>query len=211
MKNYMDFGYVTGYFLGSHGNIISLFFFATILILGTSKITKTKSMTTKFFSIIAFFVALTTYIYSIKIQPLFHLRSLQILGLAIIFLYALGLKLIPWHKYKVFLILIILILGINFFYVVKLIINQPRKLLIDFFPWKNVYTKINLYKIKTIYYKVNNNIAIPILENGLKYTFSGKEVLFGKKYHLNKLSANQSLPLNCPLIQTGLISIYGCR
>lgn len=121
----------------------------------------------------SFLVLDFTLIYSVLKQPLLHTRSLQFIGLAVGFCWAVVLCQRRWR------VIGLVILVVSTLTTTNLFTAQPLQLLLEFYPWQNLRHSIEpaVYDNPHIklYAKSMSNSPSPLLLEGLLYTFEGKE------------------------------------
>ena len=206
MFSYLRPQFFIPFFLGSHQYILTLASIALIFYFAYRFIKKKKNYFNEsildlwFFSII---LASSLLILSVFYSPMFHVRSLQVVPLLLIFLLSEIFSTI--NKKETITILALVI--INFSFTTYLHLKKPERLLISFFNWKRVYQELETKNYKELSYFYEKKLATPILEWGLYYTFSGKENIATNKIELERVGRR---PENCELVFNNLIEMYHC-
>jgi len=212
LKPFITPSFLLPYFLGTHLNIWFTFLFLLMGIFGFYLFWQQEKQ--EFAFQIIFFSALVssglTILFSILVSPIFHPRSFQIVGIAIIFLLAL---LFRWlYQRRIIYLLFgigLLFLG-NFFLNLSLFFQQPGSLLLSFLPWREVKKEAEK---KGVNYLIIQETQNPLSETriwGLKYTLEGKESLPSKKIPYFQVSPAFSLEDNCEVEYDEGVRIYGC-
>ena len=203
--------FLTSFFFGSHQNYFLVPIFIAIAGLGLHLFFKTKKEL--MLSIILFSSGLafiSCLIITFLFSPVFHLRSLQICSLGLLFLIAIAIHWF-WQKKHYYLVLIFsAIITINFFFTASLLFTNPGFLLIQFFPWKNVLLNIE-NPPKEILFRETKKLPTPLLIWGLKYTLDGKESLFSKPIPYKRISfISPAKKESCYLLSNSILEIYAC-
>lgn len=135
MYSYMKPGFWIPYFLGSHNQFLSTIIFLSLLFFGSVLIIVNFQKLTLFFRL--FFISLSSLTFTLCLSiiniPLFHLRSLQIVGLTVVFIYAYTLYQLRKINPILFFVLILIFLA-NFWYHVLSIQSMPEQYLVGPFP-----------------------------------------------------------------------------
>lgn len=198
------------YFIGSHQNWpITLLLFFSILY-GGILIYQSKWTVVKLIISSSLISSLVTYIISIIYQPIFHVRSMQILGLAVIFCLAAFLNNLYQQKQYLLIGVFIFCLIINFWLAVNLIFFKPQSLLISFFGWKPIIKQLKIEKSDLLVLEPKPDLPMSLLLWGLKYTLAGKESFPRKVYNYQDINSGSVSIHNCSLIWNKMVNIYDC-
>jgi len=126
------------YFLGSHTNKVFLLPLLMMAIFGLYLLGRERKSMVIFqitlFS--ALFSTVFAFLFSVLVSPIFHTRSLQIVGINLLFLFGLTLHWLYQKGQHYLFFGVVLLILVNFFFVVRLFFQQPSYLLLNFFPWK---------------------------------------------------------------------------
>jgi hypothetical protein len=212
MEQYINHGFWVPFFLGSHQNFIFSILFFGLLIFGVFAVWDLKI---KNFAVWAvFFSALSsltlTLVYSYFFTPLFHIRSLQIVGILVILLFYYG---IVWLPKRVKFFLIPLIIGyilLNFLSAGRTLMFYPSAVLVDYFPWRDVLNRTDLKGIRAVKYNIENELPTPMLLYGLEYTLNGNENLGREPIKLSEYDPEVDTG-KCGLFYTGIMKLYSCK
>lgn len=122
------------FFLGAaHGNSLLVIVMGIFLLVGSICLfLKKQKALVYFFPASSLGVLYFTFIFSAFISPVLHVRNLQIVGLAVIVLYALCFYMVSIKKYFYSIFMILGIYIINFFLIVNTIFTAPGRLLLKF-------------------------------------------------------------------------------
>ncbi len=212
MIRYLNPNFYISFFLGSHTTLLFTIMFSVLFIWGLFYYIHKKTYT--FTSLIIFISALlsfvVTMIYSYLYKPLFHVRSLQIIGLSIIILYYYGLSTLPKIIKPFALLVFICGFILNFFIVNQILFNSPGSVLIDYFPWRDILNSTDLKSTQVVKYKIYNKLPTPMLLYGLEYTLAGNENVGRKSIKLIQLT-NSSDAEQCEPFYSGLMDLYKCK
>ncbi|MFH1971781.1 MAG: glycosyltransferase family 39 protein [Patescibacteria group bacterium] len=210
-KPYLSPNFFIPYFLGTHKNVFLTVTFIIFSLLGIKIAVNSKS-----FPIIVSVLVLSSVFslcfslfYSLFFSPLLHVRSLQIVGIALIVLISFPIHYICLNISKYLFLLFYIVIFINFIVVVQTIIFSPGKVLISFFPWKKVVSSLDTKNTKKIQYQINQQLPTPLLLWGLEYTLKGKESFTLKNIELEEID----LPTEdekCTLFYNNLLELYNC-
>ncbi len=219
MRPYLSPLFFVPYFLGSHKNHIFTFLLLAMALFGLYIFWQgnRKSEIFQIITFCAFFSSYLALLYSILISPIFHIRSLQIVGLALVFLCSLVVYWLNKKKENYLVFFIIPLVLVNFFLTTRMFSKNPGQLLLQFFPWRKVRVRIEEDEINYVLFKRAKKLPTELLIWGLKYTLDGKETLFSKKIPHREMTLPTSLTgleylkKNCELIPDSLLRIYGCK
>ena len=150
-----------------------------------------------------------TLLYSLFVSPLFHVRSFQIVGICVVFLYSSGLSALYYKRQHAFLAGFLLALYINFIYILISFPFQPGQYLVSFFPWKHIKQQLN-QNASFVYLHPLPKLPTPMLLWSLKYTLQGNESLFSSQVPYHVVNDTSTIPTQCKLLPTSLIEIYNC-
>jgi hypothetical protein len=199
----------TPFFLGTVNNLLFAGVFLTLFVYGVFVLVKQKGKNKiiKFFLLASLVSYLFTYLYSIFVTPLFHLRSLQVVGISVIFIYFFGIRDVFIKKRYLFFGLFAVCYLVNFILVVKTVLNKPSDIFVYPFVWRDVLNKENLVGVKFVRYKVNEDKA-DMSVFALKYELEGKEnvrrgAIPGSEYA-------ESNGGKCLKFYSGSIDLYKC-
>lgn len=210
LKDFIAPDFFIPYFLGTHEHLAMTLLFLSLAALGLILLRRTKLREPV---IIIFFPAavslVATLIFSYLFSPLLHERSLQIVGLATLFLISLGIyqvflhqRLIAWFIGGLYLL--------NFFLAVSLFFTHPGKMMVDFLPWKTLKAqKIEKTDIRFVIFKVKDKSVLSPIIWGLKYSLWGKETLGSRQIPV--FTVGEKSTSNCQMIYDQELQIYGCR
>lgn len=135
MKSFLSPAFFLPYFLGTHVNYFFTLLFFILVFLGLWAFWRQKEKSQEG-GIILFcsgFSLFSSLLFSALFFPVFHLRSLQIVGLAVVFLLALALDWL-WRQKKHLAVIVFFLMMVNFFLVVRIHLVEPGELLVNFFP-----------------------------------------------------------------------------
>ncbi|MEO8582086.1 MAG: hypothetical protein ABI425_05960 [Patescibacteria group bacterium] len=202
------------YFLGTHQNL-----YTTLPILLTSLwgmqliLLKQKKEDVLFFSLtlcgVSVYISTLIYSFISSKNVIFHLRSLEIVGLVLMLCMSYALVFFLEKKQYLFLIGVVTLVMINFFLVVNMHFSQPSKLVISYFPWKKVFQKIDKDSTSVVIQDISEP-ATPLLRWSLYYTISGKESLNFKPIKIvSKDEIDESIS-TCREFYRSFVMIYQC-
>jgi hypothetical protein len=177
MKPYLNPTFFVPYFLGTHTNWTVTVLFIILFIVGLIRLFTSTNRSIIMGSIIFSTVVsvLGTLLYSYAFTPLFHVRSLQIVGISVIVLIGFAIADIR-GSYKTYAYLFLgWIVLLNFAVIVFLIPIRPQQFLISFFQWKNILSHVSLRGNQILRYKALPELPTPILFWGLTYSLKGNE------------------------------------
>ena len=169
------------YFLGTTGLPIVTYISFGLVVLGIYITIKQRSnflLVAYISSVLAFAISmLTTYLYS----PLFHVRNLLVVGVAVVFLIAEGIYWSVKRGYYLGLIIVV----ICFVNTLLLLLFDSRSVWIDVYPWRYMIPRYHQSDNK--YYMIDqstqiffyNDIETPFKNWTLEYTLEGRDALFG--------------------------------
>jgi hypothetical protein len=166
------------FFLGTHSYVLLTSATLLIWILAFWKLPATwKHNSLLWWWILASIVLIDfTLIYSAIKQPLLHPRSLQFIGLAVSFGWAVVLSQPKWR-----LISLATLLCSAFAMLGNFDSNKALQLLIEFYPWSYLRSPINAQLEKNpnleLFVSSASDSPSPMLTEGIVYTFAGKEKL----------------------------------
>jgi len=211
-KPYLSPTFFIPYFLGTHKNT---FFTAVLLIfsfLGLNTVIRIKpfSHIVKVFILTSGFSLFSTLIYSLLITPLFHVRSMQIVGITILVLLSFSIHNLRKQFRKPFILILCTIVILNFALVIQIFSRSPGQLLVSFFPWKQVVSNLNTNGIKIIRYRETYQLPSPLLLWGLQYTLNGKESFPIQKIQFGELES-ATKEEKCVLFYDILLELYSCK
>lgn len=176
------------FFLGTHGSFVLTLATVIIWIIAIWKLPSTwKHTPLLWWWLLASFVLIdVTLIYSAIKQPLFHPRSLQFIGLAVSFGWAVALSQPRWRLISLAtLLLSAFAMPGNF---------NPSKavqLLVEFYPWQHLYQPVSVQLEKNpnleLFVSSTADSPSPMLTEGIIYTLAGKEKLGQKHIPVTKL------------------------
>jgi len=211
MAGYISPGFFIPFFLGSHTTLLFTLVFLLLLTWGIYNLIRSRIYNFTFFAVVfsSLFSLILTLIYSHFFTPLFHVRSLQIVGFSVVLFYYFGLTILP-QKIKPYVVGIIVPLFLcNFILVNNLIIKSPGSVIIDYFPWRDILDSTDLGSTKTVKYKINRKLPTLMLLYGLEYTLKGNENIGRKSVSLGvyKESGDNK---GCVMFYNGLMGLYKC-
>lgn len=211
MKPYMSPLFFIPYFSGIlwRGWMITVIL-SLIIGLAVYIVFRYKNQTIITLLIISSISAIFTLSFSIINTPLFHVRSLQIVGFTILVLVSYSSSLLI-KKIPKMIIPLCLVQCIILIVSTYSIMYRPGTALIQFFPWKNVIRSSSLNQYPIIRYVENKNTPTSKLAWGLDYSLSGKESFPIQKFNHIQSFAQDIPSHNCTLIQRGFVDIYGCK
>jgi len=212
MADYITPIFSVPFFLGSHTTQIFTLVFWILLMYGIYKFIRSRNYNFTVL-VIVFSAILSTaaaLIYGYFFTPLFHFRSLQILGLMVILFYYFGLVGLP-SKIKPYVISVVIFCFLtNFILVNGIIISSPGSVLINYFPWRDILNSTDLRGIKTVRYKIVEPLPTLMLLYGLKYTLEGNEN-FGRP-SIQMMQYNQyDDNSGCIKFNDTLMELYKCK
>jgi hypothetical protein len=145
-------------------------------------------------------------LYSALEQPLFHIRSLQIIGLLVSFSWAILLSRQPrWRWWLLSLIastIPILLQSIK---------SRPDALLINFYPWHEVRKALEERATPPIYLSTLPSSPSPLLQYGLEYVLQGKETLGKKPIEYIRVPAEKTVGETCTTYHNYITLIRACK
>lgn len=208
MKNYAHPSFSIPYYLGAHQNILIGLLYFYMSILGFYLIINSKTEIFRKIFYFAFSSLLFTVIVSSVWRIIFHIRSLQILGICIVIAIAHSIiRIYKLNKYASYTILFIIF--INNLFIFSTMYSRGSYYIVDYFPWKNI--------IQTIPKNVTNVLLIPdeklpspVFLWGLEYSLKGKETLGSKKFAYKVITKNQLPSMRCKELYNIYIGIYTC-
>ncbi len=175
MSPHLRFDFFVPFFLGTHNTVwLSVITLAVLLISLKPLYPKYQKNLLFWWWLGSSFVLLDfTLMYSAIKQPLFHPRSLQFIGLAVSFYWALLLQHKKWR------LMALVLLTTQALMLVVLFNQGAYHLLIEFYPWQQIKKSFG-YALKS---QPNSILHIeplpkspsPLLTEGLLYTLQGKE------------------------------------
>ena len=211
-KPYFSPAFFVPYFLGTHKNTI----FAVILLIISSLGLNTVIYRKPFPLIVTILVfssgfsLCSTFVYSLFISPIFHVRSLQIVGIAIIVLLSLSIDNFRKRSRTPFVLFLCTIMIVNLALVIQIFPRFPDQFLVSFFPWKRIVNTLETNNIKTIWYRKTQKLPTPLLLWGLQYTLDGKESYPIQKiqFEIFELTTKDE---ECVLFYDNLLELYSCK
>ncbi len=215
VKPFLSFSFSLPFFLGTHNNEIFTILFFLIAIFGLYLFWQ-KNRQKKVIRVILFSAAFSffsTVVFSVLFFPVFHPRSLQIVGLGVIFLFALTIDWLYQKKQKFLAFFVFLLILVNFFFTLNLFFSEKSgRLLLSFFPWKQLKTEVEAGNFSYVAFKKTKRLPTELLVWGLKYTLDGKESLPIRKIPYINISSTPFTKMEeCELISDNLLAIYGCK
>jgi hypothetical protein len=150
-----------------------------------------------------------TLMFSLAVKPLFHVRSLQIIGLALLFLMSYSAHLLA-RKRPTALLLIVAAQAVVFVFAVLSSAMQSDKILVHYYPWKHFANQADLDRFEIIRYVVTPENTTNLYPWGLEYTLSGKESLGATAYPFIKSEKNDVDNSGCVLLAESSVNVYGC-
>jgi len=210
IKPYMSPSFSIPYFFGilQQGWFPAIICIATmILVVGVVQKNKNETISTIMkICLISLIVTLTC---SIMGKPLFHVRSLQIVGLSVSIITSYALSCLN-KKYTWIITASISIQALIFAYSIQTIIDNPGRALISYFPWKRIASQ-DLKQYAVIRYTDNTNSQDSLYIWSLDYTLSGKESYPYQSFIHQKSQPSEIEISSCTIIQRGLVDLYGCK
>lgn len=200
------------YFLGTHKNI----FFTVILLifssLGLNTVIRRKPFP-RIITVLIFSSGLSlcsTLVYSLLVSPIFHVRSLQVVGVAVIVLLGFSIDNFRKHFRTPFILLLCTIIIMNFALIIQILPRSPGQFLVSFFPWKRIINTLDTNNIKTIRYRETQKLPTPLLLWGLQYTLNGKESYPVRKIQFEEFELTTK-DEKCVLFYNNLLELYSCK
>ncbi|KKU03977.1 MAG: hypothetical protein UX03_C0006G0007 [Candidatus Woesebacteria bacterium GW2011_GWE1_45_18] len=211
LKPYLSPAFFVPYFFGTHRNTFFTISLLAFSFLGITYLIRLKKF--PFISSILIFSSsfsfLSTLIYSLLVSPIFHVRSLQIIGITTLFLVSFSIYNFRRQLRIFFILLLCTIVITNFILIVKILPRSPGQFLISFFPWKQVVNSLDTYNTTIIRYQETRILPTPLLLWGLQYTLSGKESYPIRKIQFGKLES-ATKEEKCILFYDSLLELYSC-
>lgn len=209
--NYVSPNFFIPFFLGSHTTLFFSLAFLALFVWGLYSYINLYKFNFPSLLIIfsGIFSIVATLIYSHFFQPLFHVRSLQIVGLMVVVLYYFGIINIPKRYKRYIYSLVIVGVLINFVLVNKTIIESPGRVIIDYFPWRRILNTTNLDGINVVRYKIVRPLPTQMLIKGLEYTLNGNENIGRHPIKLVEFG-NPGQVAGCEKFYDRLLELYKC-
>jgi hypothetical protein len=212
MGRFLDPGFYVPFFLGSHTTLFFTFIFSILFLAGLINLIRYRLFFPTSSAII--FSALVsinvTLIYTYFFTPLFHVRSLQIVGLMILIFFYYALIKLP-NKIKTYAVPIIILLFVtNFVLVNKTLIYSPGKVIIDFFPWRDILNSSDLKNVSEVRYKINDPLPTQMLLKGLEYTLLGNENIGMSPIKLSEYN-DEVDNVGCEKFYNEIMELYKCK
>jgi hypothetical protein len=212
MKPFIRPDFYIPFFLGSHTALVFSFIFLIFLIWGVENFIKSKKFNFEVLIIIfsAIFSLFFTLIYSHFATPLFHVRSLQIVGLMVIVFYYFGISGLPKTIKPYLHATFILCFVFNFIIVNQSLFRSPGSLLVDYFPWRNILNSTDLKGVKTVKYNIVYKLPTLMLLYGLEYTLKGNENIGRPPIRLVQYKDTDD-NVSCVKFNNQLMELYKCK
>lgn len=213
MASYTKLSFYGPYFLGSHTNVFMTYVFLAFAVFGFIVVLLTRNTphVVKMLLFSATASLVFTLIYSHYVRQLFHVRSLQVVGLSVIFLYYYFLDfVVKKFRKKIILFLSILLIVSNLFITGNTLIKNPGRVIIDFFPWRDVLNKMDLNGIEVVKYTVDPNLPTKMLIYGLEYTLEGNENIGRHRIDLEQYDIFLD-EKDCKLFHESYLKLYACK
>ena len=212
-KPYFSPTFFIPYFLGTHKNT----FFTVILLIFSSLGLNTIIHRKPFSLIVAVllfssgFSLCSTFVYSLFISPIFHVRSLQVVGIAIIVLLGFSIDNFRKRFRTHFILLLCTIMVMNFALILQIFPRSPGQFLVSFFPWKRIINTLDTNNTKIIRYRETfKKLPTPLLLWGLQYTLNGKESYPIRKIQFEEFELTTK-DEECVLFYNNLLELYSCK
>jgi len=212
MRPFIRADFFIPFFLGSHIAIVFSLIFLLVFIYGTYIFVKKKNYNFGVLAITfsALFSLVFTLVYSYYKTPLFHVRSLQIVGIAIIIFLYFGLSALS-KVFKPYLFTTLILCFIfNFIVVNQTLFRSPGSLVIDYFPWRDILNSTDLTGVKTVKYKIVYKLPTPMLLYGLEYTLAGRENIGRQSIKMSEYIETEDNS-NCEKFNDNLLDLYKCK
>ena len=211
MLKYTNPNFYLPFFLGTHTTMLFSLIFLILFVWGSYKLIKNIHNFT--FLLIVFsasFSLVVTLVYTHFFQPIFHVRSMQIVGIMVLLMFYFGLVNIPKiYKQYIYPLMVFVVL-FNFVLVNKTIIGSPGNVIVDYFPWRRILNATNLDGIDTVKYKIIKPLPTQMLLKGLAYTLDGNENIGRAPIKLQEYSVAEE-NVNCEKFYEKLLILYKCR
>jgi len=214
IRQYLSPAFILPFFLGSHDSTLMLLGTILLVLLGTRSYrpaTESERISIRF----VYFVlmcSLITLDYSYIANPIFHVRSFQILGLIVLFAYASGLSSILKAKRYAVAAVVLVVFSVHAAGIVRDIRVHPGIYLINYYPWKSVKQSLDAQRISRVYIRADKGKVPRLLLWGLTYSLDGKESLFQKPipYILLSPDANPEITDNCRKFTGETVELFIC-
>ncbi len=210
MKTSLSPTYFVPFFLGTHTNL--WFTAATVVIWAAVawKLPKAwKHSHLLWFWLVGSVVLIdATLLYSVWKQPLFHPRSLQFVGLAVSFYWAIVLCQPRWRPIG------LVVLMASTLAIPLLFKNQAHLVLVEFYPWQQLRKSVMLHLEKQpqahLFAISQPNTPSPLLTKGLIYTLAGKEKVSQPPVTITELNQPNTDP-SCQNLWVRFVQIQSCN
>lgn len=212
MRPFIRADFYIPFFLGSHIVMVFSLIFLLLFIYGTYIFIKNKKYNFWVLSITfsALFSLVFTLVYSYYKTPLFHVRSLQVVGIMIIIFFYFGLSSLPKITKPYLFATFILCFLFNFIIVNQTLFRSPGSLIIDYFPWRDVLNSTDLNGVKTVKYKIVYKLPTQMLFWGLEYTLAGWENIGRQSIKMSEYIESEDNS-NCEKFNNNLLELYKCK
>jgi uncharacterized membrane protein len=150
-----------------------------------------------------------TLSFSFIVKPLFHVRSLQIIGLALLFLMSNTALILFRRKPRSLHLIFAAQLSVFVFALVSTVFQVDRTLA-HYLPWKNFAIQNDLDRYAVIRYVITPENTTHLYPWGLEYTLSGKESLGARAYTYAESSQEEIEKKNCVQLAESSVHVYGC-
>lgn len=212
MKPFIRPDFYVPFFFGSHIAIPFSLIFLTLFIFGVYNFVKQKNFNFEAISITFTAVSslIFTLVYSHFATPLFHVRSLQIVGLMVVLFFYFGLSALSKITKPYLFATFILCFLFNFIIVNQTLFRSPGSLIIDYFPWRDILNSTDLTGIRTVKYRITRKLPTLMLLYGLEYTLKGNENIGCNPIKLEEYKDSED-NANCIKFDDNIIELYKCQ
>jgi hypothetical protein len=213
MQRYLDLPFIIPYFLGSHDFKIFTILLSTMSIFGFIILVKNykHSLSVIIIFACAFISSIFALTYSLLVTPLFHIRSFQIVGILMLFLFSFSLDELYRRKNIFFVFPILIFFYINLGIITNKINVQSMTYVIDYFPGYNIKATLEKEGVNMAYIKPAKDIPTMNIYWSLKYSLNGKEKLFSKPFEYREgISESVKQSQKCKLYSAFPVIVYGC-
>lgn len=210
MKPYISPRYYVPYFLGNFTQqpvfvILHLGLLGILLGLTMPKINRVLQLVLGCVCLSLF----GSLLYSYFNKPLFHMRSLQIVALGIMFITGLCWQFIRksiwWSSYALLAAQVVL-----FLISIKTILNSPDIVLVEYMNWKQILNDVHADNYVSIDYKVNDVKKALLQPFGLEYSLARKDSWHAQPLKFTRIGDTSRTNACVPLTKS-VIEIYGCN
>lgn len=204
--------FLAGGFLGTFGQTVMTIVFGAVCMIGLSGILRRELTTISGYFCSTALIALTTATaFQLVGIPLVHLRSLQIVHLAVVFCLGYGFYTISeTFRSPRFLIGAMTLCTLNTLLTTYGIRKHPREYLITYILWNELLTQADIREGNTILYSVQPISQSPVFVWSLEYTLKGKTTQPRITNAYRRIESSDMIPENCRYVSSQFVVLHVC-